>query len=86
MYVETIPNRNSRPAILLREGRRTDDGTPLHNFDTLIAELVIRCRNTCRIPDDPAAPPLSLLTEPTPTQRRAAQLIETFPVPGIPES
>ena len=22
MYVETVPNRNSRPAILLREGRR----------------------------------------------------------------
>ena len=22
MYVETVPNRNSQPAILLREGRR----------------------------------------------------------------
>ena len=66
--------------------RRTDDGTPLHSFDTLIAELATRCRNTCRIPADPAAPPLSLLTRPTPTQRRAAHLIEMFPVPGIPKS
>ena len=65
--------------------RRTDDGEPLHSFDTLIAELATRCRNTCRTPADPAAPPLSLLTEPTPIQRRAADLIEAVPVPGTPE-
>ena len=64
--------------------RRTDDDAPLHSLDTLIAELATRCRNTCRVPADPAAPPLSLLTEPTPTQRRAAHLIEMFPVPGAP--
>ena len=65
--------------------RRTDDGTPLHSFDTPIAELATRCRNTCRIPGRPRRP-CPLLIEPTPTQRHAAQLIETFPVPGIPES
>ena len=64
--------------------RRTDDDAPLHSLDTLLAELATRCRNTCRVPADPAAPPLSLLTEPTPTQRRAAHLIEMFPVPGTP--
>ena len=62
--------------------RRTDDGLALHSLDTLIAELATRCRNTCRVLSDPAAPPFSLLTEPTQTQRRAAQLIEMFPVPG----
>ena len=66
--------------------RRTDDGTPLHSLDTLIAELATRCRNTSRVPADPTAPPPSLLTEPTPTQRRAAHLIEMFPVPGTPKS
>ena len=83
------PIAPAQPTERARHGktrRRTDDGTPLHGFDTLIAELATRCRNTCRIPDDPAAPPLSLLTEPTPTQHRAANLIETFPVLGIPES
>ena len=64
--------------------RRTDAAAPLHSFNTLIAELATRCRNTCRVPTDPTAPPLSLLTEPTPTQRRAAHLIEMFPVPGTP--
>ena len=62
--------------------RRTDDGLALHSLDTLLAELATRCRNTCRVLSDPTAPAFSLLTEPTQTQRRAAQLIETFPVPG----
>ena len=62
--------------------RRTDDGLALHSLDTLIAELATRCRNTCRVLSDPTAPPFALLTGPSQTQRRAAQLIEMFPVPG----
>ena len=69
-----------------KASRRTDDGWPLHSLDTLLGELATRCRNTCRVPADPSAPALSVLTEPTPIQRRAARLIETFPVPGTPES
>ena len=61
--------------------RRTDDGLALHSLDTLLAELATRCRNTCRVRSDPAAPAFSLLTEPTQTQRRVAELIEMFPVP-----
>ena len=64
--------------------RRIDDGLALHSLDTLLAELATRCRNTCRVLSDPTAPAFSLLTEPTETQRRAAQLIEMFPVPGTP--
>ena len=69
-----------------KASRRTDDGAPLHSLDTLLGELATRCRNTCRVPTDPSAPPLSVLTEPTPTQRHAARLIESFPVPGTSES
>ena len=61
--------------------RRTDDGLALHSLDTLLAELATRCR-TCRVLSDPTAPAFSLLTEPTQTQRRVAELIEMFPVPG----
>ena len=78
------PVATAKPTLRAREKkarRRTDDGLALHSLDTLIAELATRCRNTCRVPSDPAAPPFSLLTEPTQTQRRAAQLIEMFPVP-----
>ena len=69
-----------------KASRRTDDGAPLHSLDTLLGELATRCRNTCRVPTDPSAPALSVLTEPTPTQRSAAHLIESFPVPGTSES
>ena len=69
-----------------KASRRTDDGAPLHSLDTLLGELATRCRNTCRVPTDPSAPSLSVLTEPTPTQRRVARLIESFPVPGTSES
>ena len=79
------PVATAKPTPRAREKkarRRTDDGLVLHSLDTLIAELATRCRNTCRVLSDPAAPPFALLTEPTQTQRRAAQLIEMFPVPG----
>ena len=69
-----------------KASRLTDDGWPLHSLDTLLGELATRCRNTCRVPADPSAPALSVLTEPTSIQRRAAHLIETFPVPGTPKS
>ena len=62
--------------------RRTGDGLALHSLHTLLAELATRCQNTCRVLSDPTAPPFSLLTEPTQTQRRVADLIEMFPVPG----
>ena len=79
------PVATAKPTPRAREKKarqRTDDGLVLHSLDTLIAELATRCRNTCRVLSDPAAPPFALLTEPTQTQRRAAQLIEMFPVPG----
>ena len=69
-----------------KASRRSDDGWPLHSLDTLLGELATRSRNTCRVPADPSAPALSVLTEPTPIQHRAAHLIETFPVPGTPKS
>lgn len=61
--------------------RRTADGLPLHSFDTLIAELATRCRNTCRLQGDPDAPTFTQITAPTPLQRRAQDLIDAFPVP-----
>ena len=61
--------------------RRTDDGLPLHSLDTLLGELATRCRHTCRVRCDPGAPAFTLLTQPTETQRRAAELIEMLPVP-----
>lgn len=63
--------------------RRTADGLPLHSFDTLIAELATRCRNTCRLQGDPDAPTFTQITAPTPLQRRAQDLIDAFPVAAL---
>jgi hypothetical protein len=60
--------------------RRSSDGLPLHSFDTLLADLATRCRNTCRLKASPGTPTFIQATEPTETQRRAQQLIDTFPV------
>ena len=53
------PVAPAQPTECARHGktrRHSDDGTLLHSFDTLIAELATRCCNTRRIPDGPAAP------------------------------
>ena len=79
------PVAKAKPTPRAREKktrRRTDDGLALHSLDTLIAHLATRCRNTCRVLSDRAAPPFALLTESTQTQRRVTKLIEMFPVPG----
>jgi hypothetical protein len=63
-----------------KASRRTEDGLPLHSFDTLLAELATRCRNTCRLKTDPDAPTFTQITAPTEIQRRAQDLIDAFPV------
>jgi hypothetical protein len=56
--------------------RKRDDGSPVHSFSTLRAELSTLVRNTCRVPGKTAAPDFKVLTTPTPAQRRALDLIE----------
>jgi hypothetical protein len=57
--------------------RQLDDGTPVQSFSTLMAELSTLVRNTCRVPGASVdAPGFEMLTTPTPTQRRALDLIE----------
>ena len=60
--------------------RQTQDGLPIHSFATLIAELGTRARHRCRTASDPDGPRLHRLTEPTPLQRRALELVKVLPV------
>jgi transposase len=67
--------------------RTTDDGLPLHSFDTLLAALGTRCRNRCRLQrsaskgqaDDVT---FDRVTEPTSLQQRAMELLKLLPVTG----
>jgi transposase len=71
------PARRSPEAQARINRRRLDDGTPIHSFSTLMAELSTLVCNTCRVPGAaPDTPPFEVLTTPTPAQRRALDLIE----------
>jgi Transposase DDE domain len=54
-----------------------DDGTAVHSFATLLAQLATLVRNTCRTPGAPPdAPTFDVVTTPNATQRRALELID----------
>ena len=56
--------------------RTLDDGSPVHSFQTLMAELHGIVRNTCRTPGGATdAPTFEIITTPNSTQKRALELI-----------
>ncbi|MFN3325998.1 MAG: transposase, partial [Bryobacteraceae bacterium] len=69
------PAECSASALAKKSGHISADGFPVHSFETLLRELATRCRNTCRIAAQPAAPSFHQLTESTPLQSRAFQLL-----------
>jgi Transposase DDE domain len=56
------------------------DGQPPHSFQGLLAHLGSLTRNELRFPHLPDAPTIEQLTVPTPTQRRAFELLDA-PIP-----
>jgi transposase len=63
------------PSVRLKKAtRRSAEGLPLQSFKTLLVELARRCRNTCRTKSDPATS-FTMLTDPTPLQARALELL-----------
>ena len=65
-----------------RRARHTlDDGTPVHSFRTLLAELATIVRNTCRMPGDATnTATFDILTTPNSLQRRARTHRRNHPV------
>ena len=76
------PARQSVSAKKKKTTRLTPDGFPVHSFETLLKELATRSRHRCRIKSDPSFPTFRQLTEPTPLQVRAMQLLGLYPVNG----
>ena len=69
------PAECSASAQAKKMDRVTADGFPVHSFQTLLRDLATRCRNTCRIPAESSAATFQQLTQPTPLQARAFQLL-----------
>jgi transposase len=66
--------RRSEKAERKARTKRTASGDPCHSLHTLLDELATRCRNTIRLPATGAS--FDQLTEPTPIQAHALELIE----------
>lgn len=67
--------QRSPAAIRKQTTGRTPDGLPVHSFRTLLADLATLARNTIVVAITPNLP-WSVLTRPTPVQRRAFELLE----------
>jgi len=71
-----VPAESSASAQAKKISRLTADGLPVQSFHTLLRNLATRCRNTCRIPSDTSGAAFRQLTEATPLQARALQLLD----------
>lgn len=60
--------------------RHHEDGTPIHSFPTLLADLATIVRNTCILSGVDDAAPFAITTQPTPFQQRAMECVANFPV------
>ncbi len=70
--------RRSAQAERKARSKRTATGEPCHSLATLLDELGTRSRNTIRLTGTGAS--FDQLTEPTPTQARALELIGSYPL------
>jgi transposase len=69
------PATASASAKMKKARHLTQDGLPVHSFETLMMELGTRCRNRCRVSSAPEAGTVDITTELTPLQKRAFQLL-----------
>ena len=73
------PAKRSKAALTKAARHTLDDGTPVHSFSTLMAELATIVSNTCRIPTaGPNAPTFQVLTTPNAKQQRAFELLQAI--------
>jgi len=76
------PEQPSVSAKKKKVARQRSGGLAIHSVQTLLAELATRCRNRCRMNSDPSAPRFYQITEPTPLQEKAFQLLGLNPGEG----
>jgi Transposase DDE domain len=75
------PATRSAAALRKVHTKVLDDRTPVHSFSTLLTELSGIVRNVCRPRGaGPEAPTFEIVTTPSPTQRRAYDLLKTIAV------
>jgi transposase len=66
--------QRSDDALAKAARKRTTDNTPVHSFTSLLADLATVCANQIQPTDD--MPAFTIITNPTPLQRRAFDLLD----------
>ena len=74
--------QRSDAALTKAARKRTDDGVPVHSFTSLLADLATICANHIQPTNDLAA--FTMITTPTPLQRRAFELLGVSHRHGYP--
>ena len=77
-----LPAQPTASAKAKKATHTTPDGLPVHSFESLIAELASRARNTYRLKSDDSKLTFTQIPAPTPIQRRAYELLGLLPVEG----
>jgi len=81
-----LPTQPSDSVQHKKRSHQTADGLPVHSFQGLLSELASRARVTYALKPGKSEEKTNLtfrqLTEPTPVQARAYELVRTFPVTG----
>jgi hypothetical protein len=73
------PARRSQPALEKLARHTMADGTPIHSFNTLMAELGSIVRSTCRTPAaGPHGPTFDIVTTPNPAPRTRSDQTDPF--------
>ncbi|MBI2821228.1 MAG: IS1634 family transposase [Acidobacteria bacterium] len=75
-----LPAKATESAKRKKATHLTVDGLPVHSFETLMAELASRGRNTYRLKSDNSGVTFKQVPEPTLIQARAYQLLGLLPV------
>lgn len=75
-----VPAKPTPEAQAKKNRRVTSDGLELHSFSTLMQALATCCHHQCRLRGDPQGPTVERLTEPTPLQAQALELVRALPV------
>ena len=76
------PAEPTASAKMKKATHTTPEGLPVHSFETLMAELASRGRNTYRLKSDDSSLTFKQVPEPTAIQRRAYELLALLPVGG----
>ncbi len=81
-----LPAKPSDSVQRKKRSQQTVDGLPVHSFQGLLAELANRARVTYALKSEKSEEKTNLtfrqVTEPTPVQARAYELVRMFPVTG----